>query len=285
MRLCRIVERAVPEIAHLAQHGTDHDQRGAGDLGRAHLFADVRQRAAQQHLVGPAHAIGHHHRAIGPVMGHQHAFDLAQGPDAQMNGERRARAREIFQRLVFGHGGRFHRHPCQHDGLRHLGHRQFLPQRRRRRHIGGHARHDVIGDAVRAQPPDLFRDGPVERRITRMDPRHIASRGMGGDDLGMGFVQRHGRRVQHAPARGGFGHHLGGHERPGIKAHGAGPDQPQRLERQKFGVARTRADEMDGHRVTPPPCGLLPGRSRAGAARPGPACLRPASRRRFPPPP
>ena len=69
-----IIKRAVAEVS-LAERRANKDQRGAGDLFSADLVADIGKRAANEHLVGPAHAVGDDNRAVSAIMRCQFPLD------------------------------------------------------------------------------------------------------------------------------------------------------------------------------------------------------------------
>ncbi len=248
----RIVKRAVLEICDLAQNRAHEDERGAGQFLFAHFLANVTQRAAKEHLIGPSYAIAHDHRAVGTVIGRQFPLNGAQVAYAKVDGQRGTRAREIFQRLSGRHGGGFHRHPRQHDRLANLRDGQFLSQFSGHGRIGRHTRDNLVVDPVRAQPPDLFGDGTIKRWIARMHPRHILTTPMRRDDLCMGLIECHWRRVHDPRARRCAADNLFRHKRACIKADRAVPDHPLGFFGQKLRISRACAYEIDCHCACPP---------------------------------
>ena len=186
-------------------------------------------------------------------MGDERALDLAQGADAEMDGQRRLRAGEVLERFGLGHGGRLLRHAGEDERLCHAGDGQFLAECGGSGDIGGHAGDNLVGDRIGAQAPDLFGDGAIERGVAGMHARHVLPARMGGDDLGMGFVQRHCGSVEHLCPFRCPGDHCGGYERAGIEADRAARDEPRALECQELGVPGPRTDEIDGHVATSSP--------------------------------
>ena len=95
----------------------------------------------------------------------------------------------------------------QDDRLRDIRQGQFPFQQRGGGSIGGHAGHDFKTDPERIEPPDLFADGAIQRRITRMDARHIISGGVRGLDMANNLVEGHRRGVEQQRIVGRMGDH------------------------------------------------------------------------------
>ncbi len=205
----------------------DQDQRGTRDAGGFDHIADRRQRAAQDALVGPAHAVRHDDGAIGAVMRHEIAHDARQVVDREMDRQRRTRSPERGQLLALRHRRGAHRRPRQDDGLAHLGQCQLGAQRRRRRGEGRHARRHVVGDAERVEAPHLLGDRAVDRGIAGMDARHVLPLFMRALDLGDDLVEMERRRIDDPRTGRRRGDDLGRHQRAGIEADRAALDEAQ----------------------------------------------------------
>src|SRR5262249_46733229 len=67
VRIRRVIEMTRPGPLGF-EHGADEDQRGECDLRRLHLLGQRGERAAQQHLVGPAHPAGDNDRGVRAVV-------------------------------------------------------------------------------------------------------------------------------------------------------------------------------------------------------------------------
>ena len=91
---------------------------------------------------------------------------------------------------------------------------------------GRHAGRDRPRYAQGVEPADLLGDGPVERGVARMHPGDVVPGLMRGLSISaMICVQRHRCRVDHPSARRRLGHDLARHQRAGIEADRAAPDE------------------------------------------------------------
>ena len=179
------------------------------------------------------------------------ADDPSKVGDRQVDRQGRADRREAVETLAIGHRRRARRGARQDHALRHARQRQLAPERRRGRGKGWDPRGHVERDPERIETPHLFGDRAIERGVPRMDPGNVEAfvvrRGDFGDDL----VEGQGRGVDDPrPFRGG-GDDRSRHQRTGIETDRATLDQPQPPQRDQIGRARSRADEMHRHRLSP----------------------------------
>src|SRR5438552_16681891 len=100
MLMAGIVESRISEVVG-GENGPDNDKRGAGELCRARLLGDGRQRAVDDLLIGPAHAIADHDRAIRSVVRCKGTLHIAEIAYREMDDQCRLQAPEFFQRLHF----------------------------------------------------------------------------------------------------------------------------------------------------------------------------------------
>ena len=246
MDVVGVVEAAVAEVAG-RQHPPDQDQRGAGDLGGPYFLADVGKGAADDLLVGPGGAVDHGNRAVGTVDRRQFRLDVLQVADRQVDGEGGAALRQGRQVLPLRHGRGLHRRAGEDKGLADARQGEFALQRRRGGRVSRHAGHDLERNFSGAQTADLLGDGPIERRIAGMHPRHVLTHGVGFDDLMNDLVEGHGGRVHHQGVGPGEAHHLRRHQRAGIEHHRAARDQVAAPQGDQIGRPRPGADEIDRH--------------------------------------
>ena len=216
MKVSGVVQLAVGVIGG-RQHPPYQDQHGAPNALGLDGAMQLLQSAVDEQLVRPARADRDDHGAVRAVVGNQGLLDVAGVARGEVDGERRPRPRECLQGFPVQHVGAAHRGAGQHHGLTDAGQGQLLPQRGRGSGVGRDTRGDVVVDSELDEPADLFADGAVERRITRVH----ASDALPGpvslvharDEL----VQGHVGRIDHDGFVARVGDHHRRHQRAGVE--------------------------------------------------------------------
>ena len=112
---------------------------------------------------------------------------------------------------------------------------------------GGHPRRNVERDAKHFETPHLLGDGAIERRIARMDPRHVEPACVRHGNFVNDLVECQRGSVDDPGARRRGVDNGARDQRAGVQAHRAPLDQPQAAHRDQIGRARSGADKMHGH--------------------------------------
>src|SRR5262249_34558940 len=116
---------------------------------------------------------------------------------------------------------------------------------------GGHARRDGVSDAELIEPAQLLAKRAPYREVAGMQPRHVAALLGGAPALFDDLVQRQGRGVDDARARGAVLEQFLRHQRAGIEADRTATDQVAPAHGYQIDGARPGADEMHSHRPSP----------------------------------
>ncbi len=196
----------------------------------------------------PAGECHHGTRGFRPVTaGQQLWHDRVDLRGGQMQHKRRTRRRERLEVLPRWHRGRQRRHPRQRHRLRDPGHGEFASQHRccggERRYAG----HDLVVDAQRVKASALFGERAVDRRVTRVQPRHVEARGMGIGQFGDDLVEGQRAGVEHPRVRRAQRQQVLGHDRAGVQTDWAAAEQPLTAHGDQIGGAGPGPDEVDGH--------------------------------------
>ena len=159
----------------------------------------------------------------------------------------------VAKSFALGHRRGASRGAGQHQRLRDFRQSEFALQRRARRREGRDAGRHRIRNVARVEAAHLLSDRAPDRKIARMQPRHVETGVMRLLHLSDDIVERQRRRVDDARVRRTMRQHAGRHQRAGVKAHRTSRDEIAPAQSEQIGGAGTGADEMHGHELSSSP--------------------------------
>ena len=229
------------------QRPADQNERAAGKAGGFYALAYRRKRAGHDQLVRLAGAIDDGGRAVFPQHRRERADDIGEIGGREVDRQCAAAPRLGGKLLSVGHGRCAHGGPGESDRLGDVGHGELDAQRGRGGGEGRHARSDRVVDPQPVETAYLFCDCAIQRRVSRMHPRHIPARTVRRNEFGFDLIEGHRCRVEDSGIGARLGDHVFRHQRAGIEHHRRGADQCQAAHRYEIRRAGARTDEMHGH--------------------------------------
>src|SRR6516164_2849164 len=171
--------------------------------------------------------------------------------NGEMNNKRRAGCGKAGKRFALRHPRGAAADAREHDALRHFRNRQLALQSGGGGGESRHARGERVGNIPPVKAAQLLGQRREDRQIAGMQPRHVVSRRISGDKLGLDLIERQRRSVDDARILRAELHEIPRHDRAGIEADRATRDQLAPTHSDEVGCAGAGADEMYGHCAAP----------------------------------
>src|SRR6516165_9948128 len=171
--------------------------------------------------------------------------------NGEMNNKRRAGCGKAGKRFALRHPRSAAADAREHYALRHFRNRQLALQSRGGGGESRHARGERVGNIPPVKAAQLLGQRREDRQIAGMQPRHVMSRRISGDKLGLDLIERQRRGVDDARIFRAKAQQLAWHDRAGKEADRTARDQLASAHGDEVGCAGAGADEMHGHCAAP----------------------------------